>query len=580
MNSPSRLIKLLLTITTLGLCTSAMLPELASAQDVGFSQVANPGADVTTTDLESAVIAEINRMRTNPSAYAAWLEEVKAYYDGTTLAFPNEARVRTVEGVAAVEDAIAVLSQLDPLPPLERSAGLSRAAHDHVQDLMRIGALTLTGSDGSQPEDRVGRYGELSGQAAELLNYGNQTAAGLVMQLVISDGNPNRTSRATLLRSDFTVMGVGCDRMSQQMLCVLDYASDYTDNEGLSNENLNAEASAETAEPVETVSSKVDSVDSTTRTETPRAATPIANQDPLEFDASAQAAPVQGLSNQDAPDQDMSQISPHQQAAVSNPADTNAPDPEPSQLEQAITDSSSDADRSNAIQNSTDSAAVPVAPGLNATEIAAAPPSASPSGFELSEVERALIEETNLLRANPAAYAEKLEQLLPHYDGLQLKLPNQSFILETEEGVSAVEEAIAVLRATDALPLLEPMAGLSLGANDHAVDLGLNNLTGHYGSDDSDPFERISRYGTYHDIAGENISYSPIHTAEWHVIQWLIDDGVSDRGHRETLLKPEYQVTGVACEPHAGFGNVCVMTYAGEYTNNEGIETAVEVVQR
>lgn len=572
------MIELLLTVTTLGLCASVTLPEAASAQPATTPQAANSDAvDSTTADLESAVIAEINRMRANPPAYAAWLEEVKAYYDGTTLAFPNEARVRTVEGVAAVDDAIAVLSQLDPLPPLEHSAGLNLAADDHVQDLMRIGALTLTGSDGSQPEDRVGRYGELSGQAAELLNYGNQTAAGLVMQLVISDGNPNRTSRATLLRSDFTVMGVGCDRMSQQMLCVLDYASDYADNEGLGNENLNAEASTETAEPIETVSSKVDSVDSTTRAETPRAATPTADQDSLEPVASAHDAPAQELSNQDI----SNQASQNQQTAVSSHLDANVSDPEPSQLEQATTDSNSDADFVDNAQTLSDSsAATPVAPEANATEIAAAPPSASPSSFELSEVERALIEETNLLRANPAAYAEKLERLLPHYDGMQLKLPNQSFILETEEGVSAVEEAIAVLQTTDALPLLEPVAGLSLGANDHAVDLRLNNLTGHYGSDNSDPFERISRYGTYHDIAGENISYSPIHTAEWHVIQWLIDDGVSDRGHRETLLKPDYQVTGVACEPHASFGNVCVMTYAGEYTNNEEVETSVEVVQR
>ncbi len=503
------MIKLLLTCITLGLCPSATLPELASAQTTATSQAADPVADVTTAALESAVVAEINRMRTHPSAYAAWLETTKAYYDGTTLALPNEPRVRTAEGVAAVDDAIAVLNQLDPLPPLKYSAGLNDAARDHVQDLIRIGALTLTGSDGSQPEDRVSRYGELSGQAAELLNYGNQTAAGLVMQLVISDGNPDRASRATLLRSDFTVTGVGCDRMSQQMLCVLDYASEYSDNEGLSSENLDAEASAETVEPVETVSGKVDSVDSMAST--------------------------------------------------------------------AVIASDSDADLLDDAQNSSDSSVTPAAPEPAAT---ASRPAASPPSLELSAVEQALIEETNLLRANPAAYAKKLEQLLPYYDGMQLKLPDQSFVLETEEGVSAVEEAIAVLRATDALPVLEPMVGLSLGANDHAVDLSLNNRMGHYGSDDSDPFERISRYGTYHDIAGENISYSPIHTAEWHVIQWLIDDGVSDRGHRETLLKPEYQATGVACEPHAGFGNVCVMTYAGEYTNNEGIETSLEVVQR
>lgn len=65
--------------------------------------------------------------------------------------------------------------------------------------------------------------------------------------------------------------------------------------------------------------------------------------------------------------------------------------------------------------------------------------------------------------------------------------------------------------------------------------------------------------------AGENISYTPVHTARWHVIHLLIDDGVTDRGHREALLDPRFERTGVACGYHARYQNMCVMTYAHDY---------------
>lgn len=550
MNLRSRSIHLLLACATFGLCTSLTGYKPASAQAVEPQPSVATSldrADTGSVELEAAVLAEINRMRTNPAAYAAWLEEVKAYYDGTTLAFPDEPRVRTVEGVAAVENAIAVLNRIDPLPPLAISAGLNSAAHDHVQDLIRIGALSLTGSDGSQPSDRIGRYGTLNGQAAELLNYGNQTAAGLVMQLVISDGNPNRTSRATLLRSDFTDMGIACDRNGQQMLCVLDYASEYIENEGLNADLDSGELGAEPAESVESADDVIETGNSTAEDATDNATAETVSN------ANRNDAVLQ-IAESDTPSE----------ATFNPPVQSTEP------ANQVVNESRSD----TAVVENTKMASDNPQPVISESEPFV--PATNSSGLELSDVEQALIEETNRLREDPAAYAEKLEQLLPYYDELQFRLPDQPAIMTTVEGVSAVEEAIAVLRATEPLPQLEPMAGLTLGATDHALDLGTNNLEGHYGSDGSDPFERISRYGTYHDIAGENISYSTINTAEWHVIQWLIDDGVADRGHRETLLKPNYRMTGVACEPHAAYGNVCVMTYAGTYTNNEEIRAAAE----
>ena len=186
----------------------------------------------------------------------------------------------------------------------------------------------------------------------------------------------------------------------------------------------------------------------------------------------------------------------------------------------------------------------------------------------LDQLSADLIEETNLLRADPAAYAEKLMNLRSYYDGNLVKVPGQP-VVEVVEGVAALDEAIAVLQRTPSRSELAYSLGMTQGAAAHSNDLGSTGLTGHYGSDDSDPFERISRYGTWDhapgNVAGENITYGPATLAEWHLIQLLVDDNVPSRGHREALLKPDYRQVGASCKPHLDFRIVCVMTYASDY---------------
>lgn len=190
----------------------------------------------------------------------------------------------------------------------------------------------------------------------------------------------------------------------------------------------------------------------------------------------------------------------------------------------------------------------------------------------LSDDERVIVAETNRLRTDPRGYAEELANLLPYFDGMMLNLPELP-PLQTYEGAAVVEEAIAVLQETDPLPPLTVSGGMSQAARDHVADLGAIGAEGHYGSDGSTPFERLNRYGTWEhgngSRAGENISYSPFEIARWHVMQLVIDDGVPNRGHRQALLRPEYQVTGVACGEHIAYGTMCSITYATKYTDAE-----------
>lgn len=180
-------------------------------------------------------------------------------------------------------------------------------------------------------------------------------------------------------------------------------------------------------------------------------------------------------------------------------------------------------------------------------------------------LERAVLSELNAARTNPPAYAQRLDALLPHYEGLVYRPPGATVGIRTREGTAAVREAAAALRATPARPALSRSAGMSEGARDLVEDHGPRGRLGHTGSDGSSMGDRVNRYGQWLERITESISYGPATGAA--VIQGLIiDDGVPDRGHRRNLLDPTVRVAGIACGRHATYGTMCVIDLAGGYT--------------
>ena len=185
----------------------------------------------------------------------------------------------------------------------------------------------------------------------------------------------------------------------------------------------------------------------------------------------------------------------------------------------------------------------------------------------LSILEKEVIYEINLFRSNPAKYSKLyIEPLAKYYDRKILHYPGDKSI-QTIEGIRALNECVWDLKDASSIPVLYPNPNLSKAARDHQCDQQKSGKTGHTGTDRSNLRQRIERYGTWQQRIGESIAYGNT-SARQIVIFLLIDDGVRNRGHRATLLHPDFKIVGVACGKHPVYQTMCVLDFAGGMDNS------------
>lgn len=204
-----------------------IVSESPSGKVVALAQT---GSSANLSVLEQGIVAETNKARTNPPAYAAQLQNLKRYYAGNILQLPGKTPILTQEGVKPVDETIRFLKATKPVPPLSVSKGMSLAAKDHVKDQGPKGTLGHNGSDGSRPWDRVNRYGSWQRVVGENISYGPSTAQQVVMQLMIDDGVADRGHRTNMFKPDYRVTGVACGFHKQyRIMCDITYAGGYKD---------------------------------------------------------------------------------------------------------------------------------------------------------------------------------------------------------------------------------------------------------------------------------------------------------------------------------------------------------------
>ncbi|HYW72085.1 MAG TPA: CAP domain-containing protein [Pyrinomonadaceae bacterium] len=188
---------------------------------------------------------------------------------------------------------------------------------------------------------------------------------------------------------------------------------------------------------------------------------------------------------------------------------------------------------------------------------------------QLSKSELDLLAEINLARAQPQVYADYLEKLKPQFKGKLYTASGQDTALETQEGWDAVEDAIKFLRGLKPVGPLSTSQGLCMAASSHVKDQSASGATGHAGADKMLVEQRVKPFGAWQGDIGENLVYGD-ESARERILTWLIDDGVTTRGHRRRVMSQNYKVAGISCGPHPEYGTMCVLTLAGGFTDSGG----------
>jgi len=196
---------------------------------------------------------------------------------------------------------------------------------------------------------------------------------------------------------------------------------------------------------------------------------------------------------------------------------------------------------------------------------------------KLSKVEKHTLKWLNAARKNPNKVIPRLEKMLDNFDKtnpLVYHPPGKKYSVLTVEGAPAVKEAIEALRAVKPMKKLKPAAGLTLAARLHARDQGDKGTFSHIGTDKTDPWQRIKKFGSFKVAAAENMG-SGYHKGFDIVAQLLIDDGMKSRGHRKNILNPKFRRVGVAVRKHKKYKYICVQDFAAGFKSKKGMKSKV-----
>ena len=178
------------------------------------------------TGLEAQVLAGLNAVRTDPAAYAATLREYRAHFEGNVVLLPgSDVGLRTREGVAAVDEAIAFLGRQTPLPPFRYAPDLVEAAKALAADQALNGGTGHVTATVPDAKVRIKKH-KGSGFMAEALSYGAGDAGGIVRQLIVDDGAPSRPNRKLIFDKRYRMIGLACGPHPQvRSMCVLDMST-------------------------------------------------------------------------------------------------------------------------------------------------------------------------------------------------------------------------------------------------------------------------------------------------------------------------------------------------------------------
>jgi hypothetical protein len=181
-------------------------------------------------ELNQSILAEHNRIRTNPKSYIPVLQEQIKLFKDNVLYRPNEIPIQTNEGPEAYHEAISFLEEKAPVGELTLDENLSRATEDHLNDIAPKGLVSHESTNGKNVSDRIEKYCEWEVTCAENIDFGSRTGVDVVLSLLVDDGVRTRGHRHNLFKEDVKFVGISSgDHKEFETCVVIDYVGGVRD---------------------------------------------------------------------------------------------------------------------------------------------------------------------------------------------------------------------------------------------------------------------------------------------------------------------------------------------------------------
>jgi uncharacterized protein YkwD len=147
----------------------------------------------------------------------------------------------------------------------------------------------------------------------------------------------------------------------------------------------------------------------------------------------------------------------------------------------------------------------------------------------MQSIEMDMLREINMLRANPPAYIKYINEYVADQKA------NNGFPVDQ----AVVDELNTELSKLGPLSQLQAKECVYIAAKKHGQDIIKMGRTDHIGSDGKWPWDRVRRECPDLQDGNENLVGGPDNVRE-SVVILLLDEGIPNRGHRKTLLRPDW----------------------------------------
>ncbi len=170
---------------------------------------------------------------------------------------------------------------------------------------------------------------------------------------------------------------------------------------------------------------------------------------------------------------------------------------------------------------------------------------------KMSQVKQEWFYWTNYSRINPKRF----------YDSVVGPLVKAMPALKNSYSVSLKSD----LYKAPSLPMVKPSKNLEKVAQTFASEMAQANASPSHNSPSGSTFQSRMESIQIKYCAGENISFGPAHTALMLVLLY-IDEGVSNLGHRKTLLDPTFTEMGIGYDDYTDGKHIVVQDFSCNQT--------------